>query len=110
MKLRSFPIILAAVLLAAHFLRSYSLLLVILCLLAPFLLLIRKRWSLLTLQLLTIPAALIWLVTLSEIIQQRIFEQRSWTASAIILGVVTLFTLFAGWLLNSPQVKDRFRA
>lgn len=110
MKLRSIPIILSAVLLAAHFLRSDSLLLVILCLLAPFLLLIRKRWSLLTLQLLTIPAAVIWLVTLSGIIQHRIFEQRSWTASAIILGGVALFTLYAGWLLNSPQVKDRFRA
>ena len=110
MKLRYIPIIFAAVLLAAHFLRSYSLLLMVLCLLAPFLLLIKKRWSLLTLQLLTIPAALIWLFTLSEIIQQRIFEQRSWTASAIILGVVTLFTLWAGWLLNSGTVKEPYPA
>jgi hypothetical protein len=81
----------------------------ILCLLAPFLLLIKKRWSLLTLQLLTIPAALIWLFILSVIIQERIFEQRSWTASAIILGVVALFTLWAGWLLNSPAVQERYR-
>lgn len=108
MKLRYIPIILAAVLIAAHFLRSFSVLPMILCLLAPFLLLIRKRWSLLSLQLATIPAALIWLMTLYGIIQQRIFEQRSWTASAIILGVVALFTLFAGWLLNSPQVKERY--
>ena len=110
MKLRYIPIIFAAVVLAAHFLRSYSLLPMVLCLLAPFLLLIKKRWSLLTLQLLTIPAALIWLFTLSGIIQQRIFEQRSWTASAIILGVVTLFTLWAGWLLNSGTVKERYPA
>lgn len=109
MKLRSIPIILAAVLLAAHFLRSYSLLPMAICLLAPFLLLIKKRWSLLTLQLLTIPAALIWLFTLSGIIQRRIFEQRSWTASAIILGVVALFTLWAGWLLSFPAVQERYR-
>lgn len=108
MKLRFLPIILAAVLLAAHFLRSYSLLPMALSLLAPFLLLIKKRWSLVTLQLLTIPAAAIWMLTLSDIIQQRLFEQRSWTASAIILGVVTAFTLFAGWLLNSPKVKERY--
>lgn len=79
-----------------------------LSLLAPFLLLVKKRWSLVTLQLLTIPAAAIWMLTLSDIIQQRLFEQRAWTASAIILGVVTAFTLFAGWLLNSPQIKERY--
>jgi hypothetical protein len=110
MKLRTFPIILAAVLVAAHFLRSYSLVPMMLSLLAPFLLLIKRRWSLLTLQLLTIPAATIWLITLNDIIQQRIFEGRSWTASASILGVVTLFTLFAGWLLRSPKVKERYPA
>ena len=110
MKFRYVPIILAAILLAAHFLRSYNLLPMALCLMAPFLLFIKQRWSLLTLQLLTIPAALIWLVTLSGIIQQRIFEGRSWTVSAIILVGVALFTLFAGWLLNSPQVKEKFSA
>jgi hypothetical protein len=108
MKLRIVPIVLAAILLAAHFLRTYSLLPMVLCLLAPFLLLIHKRWSLLILQLLTIPAALIWLLTLYGIIQQRIFEGRSWTASAIILGVVAAFTLLAGWLLNSLDVKEDF--
>ncbi len=110
MKLRILPILLAAVLLAAHFLRSYSLLPMLISLLAPFLLLIKKRWSLVTLQLLTIPAAVIWLVTLNGIIQQRIYEHRSWTASAIILGVVALFTLLASWSLNTPQVKEHYPA
>lgn len=110
MKLRYIPIILAAVLVAAHFLRSYSILPMLLSLLAPFFLLIKKRWSLVTLQLLTIPTAFIWLLTLSDIIQQRIFEGRSWTASAIILGVVTLFTLWAAWLLNSPEIKEQYPA
>jgi hypothetical protein len=110
MKLRFIPIILAAILIAAHFLRSYSLLPMGLCLLAPFLLCIHKRWSLLVLQLLTIPAALIWLLTLYEIIQQRTFEGRSWAASAIILGTVTAFTLLAGWLLNSQSIKGHYPA
>lgn len=110
MKLRTIPIVLAAVLVAAHFLRSYSILPMLLSLLAPFFLLIKKRWSLVTLQLLTIPTAFIWLLTLSDIIQQRIFEGRSWTASSIILGVVTLFTLWAAWLLNSPEIKEQYPA
>jgi hypothetical protein len=110
MKLRTIPIILAAVIMAAHFLRSYSILPMLLSLLAPFLLIIKKRWSLLTLQLLTIPAAFIWLLTLYGIIQERIFEGRSWTASAIILGVVMLFTLWSAWLLNFPKIKEQYPA
>ena len=110
MKLRYIPIILAAVLAAAHFLRTYSILPMAMSLLAPFLLLVKKRWTLVTLQLLTIPAALIWLLTLHGIIQQRIFEGRSWIASAIILGVVTLFTLWSAWLLNSPKIKEQYPA
>lgn len=108
MKLRYLPNILAAILLAAHFLRSFSLVPMAICLLAPFLLLMKKRWSLVILQVLTISAAVIWLLTLRGIIQERVFEQRSWTASAIILGVVALFTLFAGWLLNSQKAKNDY--
>lgn len=110
MKLRIVPIILAAILVAAHFLRIYSILSMVLCLLAPFLLFIKKRWSIVTLQLLTIPAAFIWLMTLLGIIQERILEERSWTASAIILGTVTVFTLWAAWLLNSPKIKEHYPA
>jgi hypothetical protein len=72
------------------------------------LLFIKKRWSLVTLQLLTLPAAVIRLFTLNGIIQQGIFEHRSWTASAIILGVVTVFTLFASWRLNSLKIKEHY--
>ena len=110
MKLRYVPIVLAAVVMAAHFLRSYSILPMLLSLSAPFLLLIKKRWSLVTLQLLTIPAAFIWLITLYGIIQERIFEGRSWTASAIILGVVTMFTLWSAWLLNAPKIREHYPA
>ncbi len=108
MKLRYLSIILAAILIAAHFLRSFSLIPMAICLFAPFLLMIKKRWSLIMLQLLTISAALIWLITLYGIIQERVFEHRSWMASAIILGIVALFTLFAGWLLNSQEIKERY--
>ena len=108
MKLRITLLALAAILLAAHFLRTSSLIPMLICLAAPFLLLIKKHWSLLTLQALTVLAAIIWLVTLNGIIQQRLFEGRSWTASGIILGVVAGFNLLTGWLLNSPLVKEKY--
>ncbi len=108
MKLRISLLTLAVILIAAHFLRSFSIIPMLICLAAPFILLIKKRWSLLTVQALTVVAAVIWLITLNEIIQQRVLEGRSWTASAIILGVVTGYTLLTGWLLNSRSVKEKY--
>ncbi len=108
MKLHISLLALSAILLAAHFLRTSSIISMLICLAAPFLLFIKKRWSLLTVQALTVVAAVIWLLTLNGIIQQRILEGRSWTASAIILGVVTTYTLLSGWLLNSPIVKEKY--
>ena len=108
MKLRITLLAFAAILTAAHFLRAFSIIPMLICLAAPFLLFIKKRWSLVTVQALTVIAAIIWLFTLNGIVQQRIFEGRSWTVSAIILGVVTGYTLLTGWLLNSPSVKENY--
>jgi hypothetical protein len=108
MKLRVTLLALAAILVGAHFLRSSAFIPMLICLATPFLLLIKRRWSLLTVQALTVVAAVIWLMTLNGIIQQRVMEGRSWTVSAIILGVVAGYTLFTGWLLNSPSVKEKY--
>jgi hypothetical protein len=108
MKLRITLLALAAILIAAHFLRSFAIIPMLICLAAPFILLIKRRWSLITVQALTVVAAVIWLSALNGIIQQRVLEGRSWTASAIILGVVTGYTLLTGWLLNSPSVKEKY--
>jgi len=108
MKLRIFLLALSAILLAAHFLRTFSIIPMSVCLSAPFILFIKKRWSLLAVQALTVVAATIWLFTLQGIIQLRIQEGRSWTASAIILGVVAGYTILTGWLLNSPVVKEKY--
>lgn len=90
------PVILSALLLAAHFLRAGQLPGLLLALLLPPLLLTRKDWSRRLYQVYALLAALIWLGTLGEIISRRIALGQSWTASAIILGVVTLFTLLFG--------------
>ncbi|MBI5353191.1 MAG: hypothetical protein HZB50_11180 [Chloroflexi bacterium] len=108
MKLRISLLALSAILVAAHFLRYGDLIFMLLSLTAPFLLLIKKRWSLITVQSMTVIAAIIWLFALNDIIQQRIYEGRSWTASAVILGVVAGYTLLTGWLLESPLVKEKY--
>jgi len=108
MKLRISLLALSAILVAAHFLRYGELIPVLLCLAAPFLLLIKKRWALVAVQLLTVVAAIVWMFALYDIIQQRIFEGDSWAAAAIILGSVAGYTLLTGWLLESPLVKGKY--
>ena len=74
-------------------------------LLMPLLLFFKRRWSLIVLQCFSVVAALTWCYTLYWIIQERIYSGRSWFASAFILGLVALFALFSGWLLNTHQKK-----
>ena len=108
MKLRVFLVVLAALLVAAHFLRAAATLPILVCLAAPFLLMVRKRWALRTVQFMTVAGAGIWMVTLGHIVQQRVAEGRSWTVAAIILGSVAAYTLLTGGLLNHSVVKDRY--
>jgi hypothetical protein len=110
MKLRLIPLILNALLVVAHFLRSDSLFRMLLCLAAPGLLFIKKYWSLVVLQALFVAAVLIWLFALYDIIQQRLMEGQRWWPSAIILGLVAVFALYSGWLLETPQVKKHYPA
>lgn len=109
MKLRISLLALSAILIAAHFLRTSSLVPMLICLAAPFLLYIKKRWSVLVIQALTVIAAAVWLLTLYAIIQERIIEGREWIGPVIILGVVAGYTLLTGWLLNSPVVKEQYQ-
>ena len=106
--LRIIPLIVSALLLAAHFLRQGNIWLVGLCLLILALLWIKKRWSLIVLQLFAYLGGLIWINTASTIIQQRLYLGEPWVRVAIILGVVASFSVLAGLLLNTAAVKERF--
>ena len=108
MILRITLIVLAALLLAAHFLRAGNIALVVICLMAPLLLLIRQRWSLIVLQLLAYLGSAIWLSTLFRLVSERIILGRTWGGVVAILGTVTLVTILAGLLLNSPVIKARY--
>ena len=99
---------LAAVLLAAHFFRAGSFLLVTLCLAAPLLFCLKKRWSLILLQLGAYCASATWLAATLSLVQLRRQGGQPWTAAAVILGAVTLFTLLAGLLLNSRCMRERY--
>jgi hypothetical protein len=108
MLIRVIPLILASLLLAAHFLRDESLMLTFMCGMVPLLLLIKKRWSWLAVQLLTYAGAAVWLYTTITLVQERIYWGIPWSRLAMILGGVALFTSWAGYLLNAAPVKEKY--
>jgi hypothetical protein len=98
----------AAVLLGAHFLRAGNPVMVALCLAAPLLFFQRKRWSLIVLQLLAYGAAGTWIAVAIQLMQLRQQSGQPWTAAALILGSVALFSVLAGLLLNSRAMSESY--
>jgi hypothetical protein len=52
--------------------------------------------------------AAVWLYTALQIVRERMMFGRPWGLAVIILGAVTLFTIFAGLVLNSRTMKDKY--
>jgi hypothetical protein len=109
MMTRVIPLIIAFLLLGAHFLRSAHIILAGASLLIPLLLLIKKRWSLLLVKWLTYSGAIVWMQTTFSLVQQRRMAGLPWIRMMLILSGVTILTLYAGYLLNSDIVKRRYQ-
>ncbi len=99
---------LAALLLGAHFLRAGNILLVLLCIAAPFAFFNRRRLSLVLLQVLAYGAAATWLHTAWQLAEARQSLGQNWALAAAILGAVALYSLLAGLLLNSRVMRERY--
>jgi len=95
-------------LLAAHFLRMGHPILTLLCILLPFLLVIKKRLSLIILEFFTYMGAGIWVHTIIMLIKKRIKMGTSYRTALIILASVALFTLFSGLILNKKKVLEKY--
>jgi len=108
MKSKIYYLIIASLLIAAHFLRGNHYIAVLICLALPFLLLLKKRWELRTVQGALVLAAILWLYTLYGIIQKYTASGKSWVVSAIILVIVAAYTLFTAWIFNSRQILDEY--
>ena len=103
------PLIIAFLLLGAHFLRSGHMILAGVIILAPLLLLIKKRWILLLVQWLAYSGAVVWILTTFSLTKQRIMAGVPWVRMLLILSGVTVLTLCAGYLLSSDIVKRRWK-
>ncbi len=108
MKSKIIPYILTCILVAAHFLRDGNLLMVVVSILFPLILLIKKRWVLIPAQLFAYLGGGLWLGTTMQIANERIAFNEDWTRMAIILGTVTAFSIISGMLLNHDKVTKHY--
>ncbi len=108
MVLRILPLILSFIFLGAHYFRAGNTMSTVFVLCIPLLLLIKKSWSLFLVQFLTYVGAILWVNIAVIFIRQRWIIDEPWLRMSMILGVVALFTLWAGLLLNSKKIYSRY--
>jgi hypothetical protein len=101
--------VVAALLIAAHFLRQGNLVGVALCLATPLLFAIRRRWSLYLLQALAYGAAVLWLVTAWQLVAMRQAFGQPWLLGVVILGGVAALSALAGGLLCTRIALEHYR-
>jgi hypothetical protein len=106
---RLLPVLLSFGLLAAHFSRANMFPLVILALLIPFLLLIRKAWVARSIQVLLLLGAAEWIRAMLEYIEIRKSIGDDWTRLAIILVTVAVLTACAGLVFRGKSLKLRYK-
>lgn len=100
--------VIAALLIAAHFLRVGNWLGVALCLATPLLFFVRQRWSLLLLEGLAYVGAMIWLWTGWQIAAERSSYGEPWMRALLILAAVAAVSALAGALLRSKAMRPRY--
>ena len=93
------------ILLAAHFSRGGNDILAGLTLLIPFLLFIKQKWVIISLEILAYLAAVVWLYGAYVYIQVRIATGDDWIRLLAIMGGVALYTAWAGFFLRSDKIK-----
>jgi hypothetical protein len=104
--LRTVGVILSALLLGAHFLRSGQLFLVILCLALPLLLFVSHHRAGTALRAVLFLGALEWVRTAAFLMRDRLIMGEPWLRMVIILGIVSLFTLGAALLARTGQTQS----
>lgn len=103
--LRLIPVILSAILLAAHFSRAGLPALSLVALGLPLLLLVRRPWAARAIQLALVLGGLEWLRAAWGYVRQRMALGEPWTRLLVILGVVALFTWASALVFRSSRLR-----
>jgi hypothetical protein len=100
-------VILSALLLGAHFLRSAQYVWVAASLLTPALLLTRRAWAVRIVQAGLLVAAGVWGMTAADTVAQRLEAGEPWIRLVVILGAVALVAVAGAGLLQARGVRQR---
>jgi len=98
--LRLLPVVLSALLLGAHFLRTGLIPVVILAVLFPALLFFRRAWAARLVQIMLVLGALEWVRTLLILVAARQAVGQPWSRLAMIIGLVVVFTAGSALLFS----------
>lgn len=105
--MRVIPLVLSSILMAAHFLRTGNIAIVIVILCAPLLLLTKQRWSAIALQIALGIAALEWVRTAFTIASERAATGAPTTRMFVILFCVAAFTAASAVPLRITKPETR---
>jgi hypothetical protein len=100
-------VILSALLLGAHFLRSAQYVWVAASLLTPALLLTRRAWAVRVVQAALLAAAGVWGMTAADTVAQRLEAGEPWIRLVVILGAVALVAVAGAGMLQVRGVRQR---
>lgn len=103
------PIILCYWVLAAHFFREGSFLLVFICWFAPWFLFFEERWAARALQIGLVLGTLEWITTIVDLVAARRLEAKPYERLVLILGTVAAATLASTLLFRLPVMQRRFQ-
>lgn len=106
---RTLPILLAAGVIGAHFLRVGAHGPMLTAWLAPSLLLIQRRWAARVLQSLLVLGAGFWLVLLAQLAGLRQEMGMGWVRLAVILVLLALGTVASALALEGRPLRTRYR-
>ncbi len=106
--LRLSPVFLSILLLAAHFYRAGLVVLVLIILLSPFMLFVRKPLAVRIIQIELVLGGLEWIRTIVNFVQIRQAHGMPWTRLAVILGVVSLVTFASAFVFRSRSLKEHY--
>lgn len=104
------PVVVSALLLGAHFLRSEQTILVGLSLMLPFSLLIKQAWSARLVQFFLVLGTAEWVRTLFLLAADRRADGQPWTRLVIIIGLVAAFTGFSALVFRCSSLQKRYNS
>ncbi len=102
------PVILSALVLAAHFFRAGNLIGLALCLGGLALLFVPRAWAARAVQVGLVLGAAEWVRTLLDFTAQRRAMGEPWARLAVILGTVALFTIASALVFRGARLRRRY--